>query len=98
MHTTGLKLSLLALATGGLENYDFFNGPWWTRLSLVGMIIVALCYVYNDMRKGHRDHEANSTQHAKDLMLIMTDHKNDIKGIVREQAVVASSVAEIAAK
>ena len=95
MHTTGLKLSVLTLASIPLETV---SANLYAQLGVGGLIALALIYVYRDMRSVHAEKERLLTAHNENIQKIMSEHKDDVKEIIKEQSIASSAVAKIAAE
>jgi hypothetical protein len=102
MYTNGLKLSLFALATSGAGGvFEPAAEPWWMRLGVAGMAIIALVYVYNDTRKSASAHAAElktiMTEHKNDMSSLMAENKKDMKDLLSRTEMSAVHMAEVAA-
>jgi len=95
---TGLKLSVLALAVGGLESTLGQFTDVWVKLGIAGMAVLGLIYVYRDMRNVHKEKEDVLLQHTEVIKKIMSEHKEDIKELVKEQSEAARTIAKLAAE
>lgn len=93
---TGLKLSLLALTIGGLESTLGTFPEMWVKLGIAGMAILGLIYVYRDMRNVHKEKEQILLQHNASIQKIMTEYKDDIRKLVKDQSDTATTVAKLA--
>ena len=97
MTVTGLKLSCLALSAGELSTLSSLP-DLWVKLGVGGMSILGLIYIYNDMRKVHKEKEAILISQAQDMKKVMNEHKNDVQLIVKDQIKAAADIAKIAAE
>ncbi|MFC1453562.1 hypothetical protein ACFLQL_00090 [Verrucomicrobiota bacterium] len=91
---TGLKLSVLTLAISGLELMAIPD--IWFKLGVAGMAVLGLIYVYKDMRRVHKEKETVLLQYIETVKKITSEHKDDIKDLVKDQAETATAVAKLA--